>query len=503
MGKKTVFINITPLPPQVTREVAVAMLHNHDEMIELNPLVIEHHPIKTPRDAPKDEFLDCTWQELTDRLPFPGGLVKGKVSYKACFHDLPNGLQTHIYAPMSLDIREKWTVCGALPGEPDEPQELGLNTPRRGLYLREDGEMKCNVMVTGYVRKTLDNAHKVLVERILAKAERVQAHLNASASPTSGSSTPSGMNAFQPGSHMSTSSIARQMSATSQQFSPTVKPMPSRASSESAAVHSVRSPIRQDYVQELAGCIPETTQKSLPRQPAEDEDDAELATIHPALREQYRQSHGQDPARSDTSLPAYHTLKHQQGQYYHEDMAKRPAGKQFTAELEGSTAFEPGLAEPSSAGPRLQSQEQDRHLISELGDSVSEMSLKQWQGSYNSYNHNRSPSHQQPQPQPFVEAENNTYTSSISPAGDGNGTFDRYSVVSAISEMPTPKAAQFAFTNSVDNRFSVVSAMTSGAPTPRVQNTSFAEQQRQAQGQLHAQARFNAQQPGEQREGFF
>lgn len=97
MPKRTLFTNVTPLPSNVTREVAVAMLHDHDEMIELNPMVIEHHPIRTPRDAPADEFLDCVWQELTDKVNYlPGGLVKGKVSYKACFHDLPAGLQTHM-----------------------------------------------------------------------------------------------------------------------------------------------------------------------------------------------------------------------------------------------------------------------------------------------------------------------------------------------------------------------------------------------------------------------
>ena len=70
------------------------MLHNHSEMIELNPLVVEHHSIKTPRDAPADEFLDCVWQELTDRVSYlPGGLMKGKVTYKACFHDMPNGCE--------------------------------------------------------------------------------------------------------------------------------------------------------------------------------------------------------------------------------------------------------------------------------------------------------------------------------------------------------------------------------------------------------------------------
>ena len=203
MPKRTLFTNITPLPPQVSREVAVAMLHNHDEMIELNPLVIEHHPIKTPRDAPADEFLDCVWQELTDKINY--GVAKGKVSYKACFHDTPNGLQTHIYAPLGLDIREKWSIGGSLPGEAPEARELGVETPRQGLYIREDGDMRCNRMLTSFVRKNLDNAHKVLVERILKKAELVEEHVQAtSAYPSS----PGPQNTrFQPGSHMAKSAL--------------------------------------------------------------------------------------------------------------------------------------------------------------------------------------------------------------------------------------------------------------------------------------------------------
>ncbi|ETI29201.1 hypothetical protein G647_01654 [Cladophialophora carrionii CBS 160.54] len=219
MPKRTLFTNITPLPPQVSREVAIAMLHNHNEMIELNPLVIEHHPIKTPRDAPADEFLDCAWQELTDKIHFlPGGMMKGKVSYKACFHDMPNGLQTHIYAPMGLDIREKWTIGGSLPGEPPEPRELGLDVPREGLYIREDGDMKCNMLMTSFVRKNLDNAHKVLVERILKKAERVEETVK-----TMGMTpiTPGpGSTRFQAGSHMSSSQIVNSQAIYNRPLSP-------------------------------------------------------------------------------------------------------------------------------------------------------------------------------------------------------------------------------------------------------------------------------------------
>ncbi|KIV78134.1 hypothetical protein PV11_09882 [Exophiala sideris] len=205
MPKRSLFTNITPLPPQVSREVAIAMLHNHDEMIELNPMVIEHHPIKTPRDAPADEFLDCVWQELTDKVHYlPGGMMKGKVTYRACFHDTPHGLQTHIYAPTGLDIREKWSIGGTLPGEPPEPRELGVDVPRQGLYLREDCDMRCNRMLSGFVRKNLDKAHKVLIERIMKKAERVEDFVKTSAIPmTPASPTMS----FQPGSVMANSQL--------------------------------------------------------------------------------------------------------------------------------------------------------------------------------------------------------------------------------------------------------------------------------------------------------
>ena len=209
MPKRTLFTNITPLPAEITREVAIAMLHDHGEMIELNPLVIEHHTIKTPRDAPADEFLDCVWQELTDKIHYlPGGMVKGKVTYRACFHDLPQGLQTHIYAPTGLDIREHWSIGGSLPGEPEQPRELGLDVPRTGLYLREDCDMRSNRLLTRFIRKNLDNSHKTLVERILKKAQRIERHLETN-SPNN--NRPNYRNSailspgFQAGSHMANS----------------------------------------------------------------------------------------------------------------------------------------------------------------------------------------------------------------------------------------------------------------------------------------------------------
>jgi len=175
MSKRTVFTTLTPLPAGITRETVMETLRAHTEMIDLNPLVEERHPIKPPPNATPEEY-HCLWYSLTDRVQYlPGGIMSGKVSYNACFHDLENGLQTHCYAPMGLNIRGKWTLGGSLPGEPVVPVELGVGAPLHGLWLREDVDMKCNIMMTNFVKKTLKKAHSHLVDRLVIKAQILDA----------------------------------------------------------------------------------------------------------------------------------------------------------------------------------------------------------------------------------------------------------------------------------------------------------------------------------------
>ncbi|KAK4917267.1 hypothetical protein LTR66_016957, partial [Elasticomyces elasticus] len=120
MSKRSIYTVITPLPPAITRQVAISMLHNHSEMIELNPLVIHHERCKPPANCTAEEF-HCTWYELTDKISYlPGGLATYKVKYKVVFHDLERGVQTHCYAPAGLDIRGKWSVGGNIAGEARE-----------------------------------------------------------------------------------------------------------------------------------------------------------------------------------------------------------------------------------------------------------------------------------------------------------------------------------------------------------------------------------------------
>lgn len=135
-------------------------------MIDLNPLVIDRkRQDKAPPFAGPEEY-HATWYQITDNIK---GLP-GTTTYHGCFHDLADGLQTHVYAPAGLDIRGKWQLGGTLPGEPTQTVELGLNIPKQGLYLREDVDMKCNFLLTSFVKKTLKKSHAMLVARLLEKA---------------------------------------------------------------------------------------------------------------------------------------------------------------------------------------------------------------------------------------------------------------------------------------------------------------------------------------------
>jgi len=178
MAKRTVFTTLTPLPPSVTREAAIAYLHDYEGMIDLNPLVIERHPIRPPVDAESDESR-CVWYSLTDKIPVAPGVKQsgGQVTYTCVFNRLPHGLQTHCRAPMGVDIRERWTVAGN-PIRPEDPplrdaEIIGnAGVPPRGLYLREDVELQAHVLVAPFVKKTLKKSHGVLVERLAKKAAR-------------------------------------------------------------------------------------------------------------------------------------------------------------------------------------------------------------------------------------------------------------------------------------------------------------------------------------------
>jgi hypothetical protein len=104
----------------------------------------------------------------------PGGLATGSVSYHACFNDTPAGLETHVYAPLGLDIRGKWSVGGTLPGEPQQPEEEDVKTPKNCIYIREDVKMTCSSLLMGFVKRTFKDSHADLVEKLVERAHNLE-----------------------------------------------------------------------------------------------------------------------------------------------------------------------------------------------------------------------------------------------------------------------------------------------------------------------------------------
>lgn len=181
LRKKETLTIITPIPSFIPRQLAIDILHSHSEVITLNPLVLSHKAIPAPRNAAADEYYS-TWYEITERIQYVPGMGKmgsGVINFNGCFHDMPWGLQTHIYAPMNVDLRVKYRIQGNQPGmEAPEHPELGLEqlgAPKDGLYLREDVEIKCNITLIGFVKAEMKKASKEMVGRMIKKAELLDA----------------------------------------------------------------------------------------------------------------------------------------------------------------------------------------------------------------------------------------------------------------------------------------------------------------------------------------
>lgn len=98
------------------------------------------------------------------------------MSYHAVFHDFPDCLETHVYAPLGLDIRGKWSIGGSLPGEPKERPEAGLKVPRSGLYIREEVKMTCSKLLMGFVKRTFKDSHSQLVEKLVERAHILESN---------------------------------------------------------------------------------------------------------------------------------------------------------------------------------------------------------------------------------------------------------------------------------------------------------------------------------------
>jgi hypothetical protein len=84
MSKRTTFTTISPLPADIGRQAVLDFLHSHEGMIDLNPLVIERHPLSEPPPHCPDEERECVWWSMTDKITY-SKLVWSYFSYPFLF----------------------------------------------------------------------------------------------------------------------------------------------------------------------------------------------------------------------------------------------------------------------------------------------------------------------------------------------------------------------------------------------------------------------------------
>jgi hypothetical protein len=163
MHRQSELSSLTLLHSSFSKETIIEKLHDHGAMIEQNPLVIHYERCQPPADAP-DESLHI-WYTITDRIDYlPGGVLQGRICFRASFLNTPHGLITHIYAPLGVDIRNEWSVCSNGTGAEVEPD---LKDKPEGLYLREKVNLRCPLGTAFFVRRNIEKSHSTLVARLV------------------------------------------------------------------------------------------------------------------------------------------------------------------------------------------------------------------------------------------------------------------------------------------------------------------------------------------------
>lgn len=144
------------LPSTVSAPSVIAILHDHDSVVRLNPLVISATDIPAP-DHASAENKALPWKKVVDEISYlPAGMWKGSVEYEACFKDLENGVKASVWAPMGLTTSSAWTVA---------EEEVTGEGPR--LVLKEECETRCSFLMMPFVKKTQSDAHETMVSAVL------------------------------------------------------------------------------------------------------------------------------------------------------------------------------------------------------------------------------------------------------------------------------------------------------------------------------------------------
>jgi hypothetical protein len=150
-----------PLPPSTTREEVLALLHNHDFLIKMDPDIRDYNSIEPPSTA---SSLETKHYKVVNSMDSGARWIgSSTVSYTVEMTDLENGCHRLVHGPLGLTQESSWTVQDADDGEATEKAELALV---------QDCEVRCSRLLVSTVRsKTIESWNQWVKEKFVAELE--------------------------------------------------------------------------------------------------------------------------------------------------------------------------------------------------------------------------------------------------------------------------------------------------------------------------------------------
>jgi hypothetical protein len=176
-------ITLTTLPAGITKAHALALLHDPDKMIRMNPIIKTHHQLPASssvaffkhepadRKPSGDEALPPVYSVTEDisgsaegeeaggtwRGGWAKRFVPDEISYETSLQCKEDGLVSITHAPMGVHSVTTWVVKEGEDGR---------------VVLDERGLVTSNRMLMGFIKTTLQGSHDKLVKDFAAALER-------------------------------------------------------------------------------------------------------------------------------------------------------------------------------------------------------------------------------------------------------------------------------------------------------------------------------------------
>ncbi|KAI1863600.1 hypothetical protein JX265_008817 [Neoarthrinium moseri] len=149
-----------PLPEGTASATVLQLLQNHDDLMDLGSLTKERHPINPPPEAPPEEHHGAwQWYSITEQFRLPKDVGSGEFSSKVGFLDLPNGMISHVYSQLGIEVRDHWTI------QSSQSKSSGGPT----LWVKVESDIKCKFILRSFVKRKVKQSRLGFVNQVLQK----------------------------------------------------------------------------------------------------------------------------------------------------------------------------------------------------------------------------------------------------------------------------------------------------------------------------------------------